>query len=102
MFSVHVLDSNIRLLVIHSFSSGSVSNFGLSCLTRFCKPIMTKPRPVPAKPQTPPTTAPGEQSQAHEGENASGEPKADEDSHAPPQPAPEPMDTDKSETVPSA
>ncbi|CAL9067404.1 heat shock 70 kDa protein 14-like [Musa acuminata AAA Group] len=74
----------------------------VEALDRFCKPIMTKPRPVPAKPQTPPTAAPGEQSQAHEGENASGEPMADEDSHAPPQPAPEPMDTDKSETVPSA
>ncbi|RRT74668.1 hypothetical protein B296_00002165 [Ensete ventricosum] len=56
--------------------------------------------------KTPPTAAPGEQSQAHElqnqGENASGEPMADEDSHAPPPSAAEPMDTDKSETVPSA
>ncbi|KAJ8464453.1 hypothetical protein OPV22_027005 [Ensete ventricosum] len=75
-------------------------------LDRFCKPIMTTPPPVPAKPQTPPTAAPGEQSQAHElqnqGENASGDPMADEDSHAPPPSAAEPMDTDKSETVPSA
>ncbi|RWV91118.1 hypothetical protein GW17_00046624 [Ensete ventricosum] len=56
--------------------------------------------------KTPPTAAPGEQSQAHElqnqGENASGDPMADEDSHAPPPSAAEPMDTDKSETVPSA
>ncbi|WOK93910.1 heat shock 70 kDa protein 14-like [Canna indica] len=75
-------------------------------LDRFCKPIMTKPRPPPAKPQTPPPASPGEQSQAAEPqnqpENASGEPMADEGSQVPPTSAPEPMETDKSESVPSA
>ncbi|RWW67626.1 hypothetical protein BHE74_00024915 [Ensete ventricosum] len=63
-------------------------------LDRFCKPIMT--RPPPPKPQTAPAATPGEQPQAAEqqkpGANASGEPVA----------APEPMDTDKSGSVPAA
>ncbi|PAN17560.1 hypothetical protein PAHAL_3G140000 [Panicum hallii] len=64
-------------------------------LDRFCKPIMTKPKPAP-KPQTPPPTetpAPEpqtpEQQQPH-GENAAGEPTSEEA-------AAEQMDTDKPE-----
>ncbi|RWW31596.1 hypothetical protein GW17_00003781 [Ensete ventricosum] len=73
-------------------------------LDRFCKPIMT--RPPPPKPQTAPAATPGEQPQAAEqqkpGANASGEPVADEGSQVSPAAAPEPMDTDKSGSVPAA
>ncbi|KAG6482379.1 hypothetical protein ZIOFF_059010 [Zingiber officinale] len=76
-------------------------------LDRFCKPIMTKPRPAPPKVQTPPSTpTPGDQSQASEpqshGGNASGEHVSDEGSQPPPAEATEPMDTDRSESAPSA
>lgn len=68
---------------------------------RFCKPIMTKPRPAPAKPQPPPSPSPGEQQpHADEPQNHSenaAEPMADDGV-----PRTEPMDTDKSESVPSA
>ncbi|XP_074577981.1 heat shock 70 kDa protein 15-like [Curcuma longa] len=74
-------------------------------LDRFCKPIMTKPRPAPPKTQSPPspTPTPSEQSQnseAHnEGEDASVEPMADDASQDPLAAAAEPMDADKVENV---
>ncbi|XP_008793460.2 heat shock 70 kDa protein 14-like [Phoenix dactylifera] len=71
-------------------------------LDRFCRPIMTKPRPPPPKPQTPPPAETAAQPQANEqqpqGDGASREQVADESGHAPPSAA-EPMDTDKSEGV---
>ncbi|KAG1335483.1 putative Heat shock 70 kDa protein 14 [Cocos nucifera] len=72
-------------------------------LDRFCRPIMTKPRPPPAKPQTPPPAETAAPSQANEqqpqGDGASGEHMVDESGQAPPTAA-EPMDTDKSGSVP--
>ncbi|OEL17456.1 Heat shock 70 kDa protein 14 [Dichanthelium oligosanthes] len=68
-------------------------------LDRFCKPIMTKPKPAP-KPQTPPPTeTPASEPQTPEqqqsnGENAAGEPTGEE---AAEEPAAEQMDTDKPE-----
>ncbi|XP_042414310.1 heat shock 70 kDa protein 15-like [Zingiber officinale] len=77
-------------------------------LDRFCKPIMTKPRPAPPKPQTPPTPTQGEQSQTSEphnegeDEDASAEPMSDDGSQEPLAAAAEPMDTDKAENAPPA
>ncbi|CAA7397193.1 unnamed protein product [Spirodela intermedia] len=58
-------------------------------LDRSCKPIMTKPRPAPAKPQTPPTPPPPAEHPAEEGaeEQSTGD-------AAPAHPS-EAMDTDK-------
>ncbi|XP_078428868.1 heat shock 70 kDa protein 15-like [Wolffia australiana] len=55
-------------------------------LDRFCRPIMTKPKPAPPKPQTPPPTSPETVPQTPDEEIA------EVDSH---QYAPEAMDTDK-------
>lgn len=67
---------------------------------------MTKPRPAPAKAQTPPSTpTPGERSPAAErqnqGENAAGESISEEGSRRPPASAAEPMDTHNTKTSPS-
>ncbi|KAI9076314.1 hypothetical protein K1719_041739 [Acacia pycnantha] len=64
---------------------------------RFCKPIMTKPRPAkPATPEAPATPPPppqgGEQQQSQGDANAS-----DNADQAPPESTDEPMETDKSE-----
>nr|XP_016447802.1 PREDICTED: heat shock 70 kDa protein 14-like [Nicotiana tabacum] len=84
-------------------------------LDRVCRPIMTKPKPVkPATPETPSSQPPqgGEQQPPPGGEqqpqgaespnsgNANTAEGASAGSAVPP--AAEPMDTDKSETVPSA
>ncbi|XP_077233747.1 heat shock 70 kDa protein 15-like [Tasmannia lanceolata] len=65
-------------------------------IDRFCRPIMTKPRPAPAKPQT------ATESQANQPHSEGAENNSpDGDGQAPPAPAPaEPMETDKSESVP--
>lgn len=52
------------------------------CLNRFCKPIMTKPRPAPAKPATPetqPTPPPHTREQQQQGgdANANASPSAE-------------------------
>ncbi|XP_014501310.1 heat shock 70 kDa protein 15 [Vigna radiata var. radiata] len=81
---------------------------------RFCKPIMTKPKPPPPKPTTPeaPATPPpqgGEQQQqpqqspAQENPNAtSNENAGDNGNPAPPPASAEPMETEKSENTDSA
>ncbi|QCE08946.1 heat shock 70 kDa protein 15-like [Vigna unguiculata] len=81
---------------------------------RFCKPIMTKPKPPPPKPTTPeaPATPPpqgGEQQQqpqqspAQENPNAtSNENAGDNGTPAPPPGSAEPMETEKSENTTSA
>ncbi|KAI4355663.1 hypothetical protein L6164_004412 [Bauhinia variegata] len=79
---------------------------------RFCKPIMTKPRPAPkpATPEAPPTTPPpgGEQQQPQGDANASAnanpssnENAGDNASQVPPASA-EPMETEKPENTTSA
>ncbi|MED6133920.1 hypothetical protein PIB30_032721 [Stylosanthes scabra] len=75
---------------------------------RFCKPIMTKPRPAkPATPEAPATPPPqgGEQQQPQENANANGSPNENAgdsgNNQAPPE-AGEPMETDKSENTGSA
>uniref|UniRef100_A0A804JTN5 Uncharacterized protein n=1 Tax=Musa acuminata subsp. malaccensis TaxID=214687 RepID=A0A804JTN5_MUSAM len=60
-------------------------------LDRFCKPIMTKLRPPPAKPQPFPTETPPAQPQTAEQQQVT-----DGSSPTPPTTASEPMDTDKS------
>ncbi|KAJ7962974.1 putative Heat shock 70 kDa protein [Quillaja saponaria] len=73
---------------------------------RFCKPIMTKPRPAkPVAPETPPTAPPqsSEQQQPEAGDsnsnaNASPNRNAAGAGDVPPPAATEPMETDKSET----
>ncbi|KAL5697256.1 hypothetical protein ACHQM5_002278 [Ranunculus cassubicifolius] len=65
-------------------------------LDRFCRPIMTKPKPA-AKPQTPPTETPQTPERS---EPQSQEAGSAENSEAPPAAA-EPMDTDKSGAAPS-
>ncbi|CAL9195417.1 unnamed protein product [Musa hybrid cultivar] len=66
-------------------------------LDRFCKPIMTKPRPPPPKPQPSPTEAPPAQPQTAEQQQAT-----DGSRPTPPATASEPMDTDKSGGEPAA
>ncbi|KAF7814286.1 heat shock 70 kDa protein 15-like [Senna tora] len=74
---------------------------------RFCKPIMTKPRPAkPATPETPSTPPPqgGEQQQQPPQEDANtnaNENAGDNASQVPP-PSTEPMETDKPENTSSA
>ncbi|KAL5711917.1 hypothetical protein ACHQM5_014141 [Ranunculus cassubicifolius] len=65
-------------------------------LDRFCRPIMTKPKPA-AKPQTPPTETPQTPERS---EPQSQEVGSAENSEAPPAAA-EPMDTDKSGAAPA-
>ncbi|KAF8388996.1 hypothetical protein HHK36_025681 [Tetracentron sinense] len=71
-------------------------------LDRFCRPIMTKPKP--AKPQTPTETSPpppqGSEPQPQGGDNNEGT-TADGSGGAPPA-ATEPMETDKPESAPNA
>ncbi|XP_068647507.1 heat shock 70 kDa protein 14-like [Aristolochia californica] len=69
---------------------------------RFCRPIMTKPRPAPAKPQTPAAAAepaatpPPESSESqHQGNSET----ASAEGEAPPAGASEPMETEKSDKV---
>ncbi|XP_008775317.2 heat shock 70 kDa protein 14-like [Phoenix dactylifera] len=70
-------------------------------LDRFCRPVMTKPRPAPVKPQTPPPAeTPAPQPQPHGGDGT-GEHVADGGVPGP-EAAPEPMQTDKSESVPAS
>ncbi|CAD5194191.1 unnamed protein product [Musa acuminata subsp. malaccensis] len=70
-------------------------------LDRFCKPIMTKPKPPPAKPQPPLTEMPAAQPQTGEQQHM-GDRTAEGSSQVPPTTAPEPMDTDKSEAESAA
>ncbi|XP_068651510.1 heat shock 70 kDa protein 15-like [Aristolochia californica] len=68
-------------------------------LDRFCRPIMTKPRPAPAKPQTPPAAA------TPSAESSESQPKgsaetATAEGEAAPAGASEPMDTEKPGNVP--
>ncbi|KAG4961567.1 hypothetical protein JHK87_038200 [Glycine soja] len=77
---------------------------------RFCKPIMTKPKPLPPKPATPeaPATPPpqgGEQQQQPPQENpnaSTNENAGDNANPAPPPASAEPMETDKPENTGSA
>ncbi|XP_027340175.1 heat shock 70 kDa protein 15-like isoform X2 [Abrus precatorius] len=79
---------------------------------RFCKPIMTKPKPPPPKPATPeapatPPTQGGEQQQQQEPptENANASPNEDAGEGGNPVPPPaaaEPMETEKSENTGTA
>ncbi|XP_047157901.1 heat shock 70 kDa protein 15-like [Vigna umbellata] len=81
---------------------------------RFCKPIMTKPKPPPPKPTTPeaPATPPPQgseqqqqpqQSPAQENPNATSHENAgDNGNPAPPPASAEPMETEKSENTDSA
>ncbi|CAL5439826.1 unnamed protein product [Camellia sinensis] len=70
-------------------------------LDRFCRPIMTKPKPAkPATPETPPPASP----QGADSTNPNASPKDNAgaaDSEVPPA-ATEPMESDKSESAPSA
>ncbi|XP_034899980.1 heat shock 70 kDa protein 15 [Populus alba] len=82
-------------------------------LDRFCRPIMTKPKPKPAKPTTPetPATPPSQGSeQQQQGGDANADPNANVGDHetagaacgeVPPDSG-EPMETDKSETASGA
>ncbi|XP_058111130.1 heat shock 70 kDa protein 14-like [Magnolia sinica] len=71
-------------------------------LDRFCRPIMMKSRPPPAKPQasgeTPPPQPQTSEPQS-EGSDNSTENSSDDTAQGPP-PEMEPMDTDKAESVP--
>ncbi|XP_010925584.1 heat shock 70 kDa protein 14 [Elaeis guineensis] len=68
-------------------------------LDRFCRPVMTKPRPTPTKPQTPPPAdTPARHPQPH-GADGTGDHVAD-GGVPEPEASPEPMQTDKSEGVP--
>ncbi|KAF8407027.1 hypothetical protein HHK36_006151 [Tetracentron sinense] len=67
-------------------------------LDRFCRPIMTKPKP--AKPQTPPSPPQGSEPQP-QGAESSNSNAADGSGEASPA-ATEPMDTDRSESAPNA
>ncbi|TVU17170.1 hypothetical protein EJB05_33187 [Eragrostis curvula] len=60
-------------------------------LDRFCKPIMTKPKPAP-KPQTPPPQEPQTPEQPQNGAAAAGEPASEGGAR---EPAGEQMETDK-------
>nr|QBS00804.1 HSP70 [Agave sisalana] len=76
-------------------------------LDRFCRPIMTKPRPPPAKPQAPPPAeASSPQPQAAEQQpqqsQESGEQLAEESAQGTAPPAAEPMETEKPEGTPGA
>ncbi|KAK1362947.1 Heat shock 70 kDa protein 14 [Heracleum sosnowskyi] len=70
-------------------------------LDRFCRPIMTKPKPKPAKPATPEVSSPGSD-QSHGAEN-SDDPNKDASENAPgtevPLASEEPMETEKPETA---
>lgn len=76
-------------------------------LDRCCRPIMTKPKPAkPAPPETPPPASPDQASEprtqggeAEATSNPTNENATDGSSQAPP---PEPMETEKAESVPSA
>ncbi|MQL77391.1 hypothetical protein Taro_009814 [Colocasia esculenta] len=67
-------------------------------LDRFCKPIMTKPRPAPAKPEIPPEPSP--QQEATEQSPGSGNENVKQPANGAPDPAPEPMSTDRPEDAP--
>ncbi|KAJ6932652.1 hypothetical protein NC651_008170 [Populus alba x Populus x berolinensis] len=82
-------------------------------LDRFCRPIMTKPKPKPAKPTTPetPATPPSQGSeQQQQGGDANADPNANAGAHETagaaggevPSASGEPMETDKSETASGA
>ncbi|XP_057452803.1 heat shock 70 kDa protein 15-like [Lotus japonicus] len=67
---------------------------------RFCKPIMTKPRPAkPATPQTPPTppSKGGEQQQPQGDANANTRENVGDNGNQAPPASSEPMETDKLE-----
>ncbi|KAJ0977856.1 hypothetical protein J5N97_013330 [Dioscorea zingiberensis] len=72
-------------------------------LDRLCRPIMTKPKPPPAKPQTsPPTETPAPQSQASDEQQPKvdtemGDQTTDADAQATAPSSDEPMETDKPE-----
>ncbi|PON35160.1 Heat shock protein 70 family [Trema orientale] len=82
-------------------------------LDRFCRPIMTKPKPAPAKPaapEAPPTPPPQGSEQQPQGDDANAssnnanngpENTAAESGEAPPA-STEPMDTDKPEATPTS
>uniref|UniRef100_A0A1D1XPC8 Heat shock protein 14 n=1 Tax=Anthurium amnicola TaxID=1678845 RepID=A0A1D1XPC8_9ARAE len=63
-------------------------------LDRFCRPIMTKPRPAPQKPQTP-STPPEASSQPQEGQPHNADENVEEPTDVAHAPSSEPMDTDK-------
>lgn len=70
-------------------------------LDRFCRPIMTKPRPAPPKPPSPTETPPPPQQPTEEAQPESHGKGAEDpqDGNVDAQPAqPEPMETDKSES----
>ncbi|KAG9459291.1 hypothetical protein H6P81_003799 [Aristolochia fimbriata] len=71
-------------------------------LDRFCRPIMTKPKPAPAKPQTPPAaeSASSPPPQTSESKSQGSAENATAEGEAPSAGASEPMDTEKSENVP--
>lgn len=81
-------------------------------LDRFCRPIMTKPKPKPAKPTTPetPATPPSQGSEQQQGGDANADPNANAGAHETagaaggevPPASGEPMETDKSETASGA
>ncbi|PON36007.1 Heat shock protein 70 family [Parasponia andersonii] len=82
-------------------------------LDRFCRPIMTKPKPAPTKPaapEAPPTPPPQDSEQQPQGGDANASPNnanngpentATESGEAPPA-STEPMDTDKPEATPTS
>lgn len=108
-------NSSTRNLNISFFINRSTAENveSMMCLNRFCRPIMTKPRPAPAKPATPeaPASPPpqtGEQ-QAPGGDadsntnptasaNASTHERAADGSGEVPPASAEPMETDTSTT----
>ncbi|KAK1307321.1 Heat shock 70 kDa protein 14 [Acorus calamus] len=68
-------------------------------LDRFCRPIMTKPKPAPAKPPQTPTETPPPPSPATE-QQPQGEPITAPDAADPAPAAAEPMETDRPDTAP--
>ncbi|BFG24526.1 hypothetical protein CerSpe_108000 [Prunus speciosa] len=77
-------------------------------LDRFCRPIMTKPKPAPAKPAAPETPTPPPQGNEHQPQggdanaNADGNENPADGSNEVPQASEEPMETDKPEAPQSS
>jgi heat shock 70kDa protein 4 len=94
------IDSCTSLLI---FFVSNNSNYVI--YNRSCKPIMTKPKPKPAKPatpETPPTPPPQEGEQPQEDANAGSNDNAGDNGNQVPPVSGEPMETDKSENTGSA
>jgi heat shock protein 4 len=96
------------LIIINYFSVNHSSLFpdkNIYFLNRFCKPIMTKPKPAkPAAPQAPPSPASSgsEQQQPQADENANTNENTGDDANQASSTSTEPMETDKPDNAGSA